>query len=193
MPKEIIQMMKALKAKVVNCQACKLCEKSDPVPFRGSVPSLVSFIGEAPEKQENETGIPFYQNAPSGKLLEKMLDKYKITNYTILNRVSCWPNVNGETTKPPQSALDACLPLFEEQIELFGSKILVPFGGYAAKYFDINKISERVGKAFVWKDKLVIPCYHPSYVLENGGENGKIFKEFELTFKKIKRACEIIQ
>jgi uracil-DNA glycosylase family 4 len=68
------EKQKALDAISEEIRHCKICQKDKigvAVPGEGSADADVVFIGEAPGKQEAETGRPFIGR--SGKLLRKLI------------------------------------------------------------------------------------------------------------------------
>ena len=64
--------LEALRAKIMKCQLCRLCETATrAVPGEGNPDADILFIGEAPGKKEDETGEPFVGAA--GKFLNELL------------------------------------------------------------------------------------------------------------------------
>ena len=66
------EQLNNLKNEALNCNACSLCETRNKLVFSdGSETAQVMFIGEAPGKNEDDTGIPFIGRA--GQLLRKFM------------------------------------------------------------------------------------------------------------------------
>ena len=63
---------KNLEKKISNCKKCELWKsKTNYVFGKGSINTLILFIGEAPGKNEDKFGIPFIGKA--GKLLDDLI------------------------------------------------------------------------------------------------------------------------
>jgi len=71
--KEKDQKLKKLKDQVVDCKKCSLYKTRNlPVIGQGNHDTSILFVGEAPGKNEDETGVPFCGRA--GKILDELLE-----------------------------------------------------------------------------------------------------------------------
>ena len=80
---------------IIKCTRCPLHKSAiRRVIGKGSCNPKVFFIGEAPGKNENETGIPFYGRA--GKKLDKMIEYMGLSekDWMVTNTVKCHPPEN---------------------------------------------------------------------------------------------------
>ena len=101
-----INSLDKLKEQVKNCRKCLLCEGRTKTVFSdGCEKAPIFFIGEAPGKNEDETGLPFVGRA--GKLLRSFLDEcgYTKEDFYIANTVKCRP---PENRKPKPEEKEAC-------------------------------------------------------------------------------------
>lgn len=172
-----------LEYQVKQCTACDLCkERINTVFSRGSSKGKIIILGEAPGKDEAEQGKPFVGR--SGKLLDETLSSIGLSpenDIYVCNVIKCRPPGNRT---PTDDEINSCLDFFEEQVKLVETKVVLALGNTAAgtitnSTFGITKIR---GKIFKIKrlDKLVIPTFHPSYILRGGGigsERHKLFVE----------------
>ena len=63
--------LKALAAEITQCRSCRKGGSGKAVPGEGSAGARVVFIGEAPGREEAETGRPFIGR--SGRLLRQSI------------------------------------------------------------------------------------------------------------------------
>lgn len=106
---------------------------------------------------------------------------------------NCWPGQGNPTPQPEN--IDACLPYLQTQIKTIRPKVIVALGNVALGALTKTplKISRARGnklKCWFADDIIVVPSWHPSYVLRNKkpGVVTPTEKEF---FEDIKIALEI--
>src|SRR5919199_3890922 len=121
-----------LAAEIRVCTKCPLWEsRTLAVPGDGKYTSKVMIIGEAPGKEEDESGHPFVGSA--GRYLDHVLEGTGIdrNDFFITNTVKCRPPGNRT---PKKLEVDTCTSnyLFE-QIELINPKLIMLLGLVAAK------------------------------------------------------------
>ena len=127
-------------------------------------------IGEAPGAKEEELGEPFVGR--SGKLLDKLLQNAGIDinqDVYFCNVVKCRPPQNRRPTK---IEIQENLPWLYQQIKLINPSVIVLVGATALEA--ILKIKSPIsilrGEWIDWEGKLVMPVFHPSYLLRNPSE-----------------------
>ncbi len=199
----IQQELSQLKDIVADCTLCPLAQGRKQTVFgEGSATAKIMFIGEAPGLQEDLSGRPFI--GPAGQLLTRIiengmqLDRQRETFIT--NLLKCRPYLQiGEKTKdrPPQeSEIVACHGYLKKQISLIKPKIIIALGSPATKFLlntttGITKIHGIWGQ---YSGIPVLPIFHPSYVLRNGGEKSPLKKVVWQDIKKaIKKMKEVEQ
>ena len=151
------------------CTKCKLSTTRTKVVFgEGNPEAELLFIGEGPGRQEDVTGRPFVGKA--GELLTRLIEKamgVPRSSVYIANIAKCRPNPEEVT---------ACSPYLLRQIEIIQPKVIVTLGNPSTKF--LLKTQDGITKLRgVWADYNgipVMPTYHPSYVIRNGGENSKV-------------------
>lgn len=90
---EDIKQRGAVRNAVSSCKACGLRNiGTQPVPFSGSKSSLLTIVGEAPNKEADNKIKPFA--GTTGHLLSAWLGQagFQDTEVSYVNVVSCWPN-----------------------------------------------------------------------------------------------------
>ena len=163
------------------------------VVSRGNPFAKLMIIGEAPGAKEEEIGEPFVGR--SGKLLDKLLQNAGIDinqDVYFCNVVKCRPPQNRRPTK---AEIQENLPWLYQQIKLVNPRVIVLVGATALEA--ILKIKSRItllrGKWIDWEGKLVMPVFHPSYLLRNPSkEEGKPMSLTKSDFLKIKEKIDFL-
>ena len=146
---------------ILNCVQCELHKSAiQKVIGKGSLTPKVLFIGEAPGKRENETGIPFV--GPAGKQLDKMIEylNLKKEDWAVINVIKCKPPSNRNPTK---QEIEACKPFLDYQIESLNPKVIVLLGNIAEQAFSIVPLVK--GKVNMLSGYIVIKVFHPAALL----------------------------
>ncbi len=171
-----------------QCQDCRQCplgsSRRQAVIWRGALQAPLMFIGEGPGAEEDERGEPFVGAA--GRLLDLLLQAYGLdpSVFHIGNIVKCRPPQNRV---PSEAEARACRPLLAVQFKLVRPKIIVLLGATAYKYFTggSESISRIRGQ---WIDKsgyLILPTYHPAYILRNNRERIRLWEDIGLVRSKM--------
>ncbi|MBR3033563.1 MAG: uracil-DNA glycosylase [Clostridiales bacterium] len=168
-----------------ECQACPLgATRQNVVIYRGSVVAPIMFVGEGPGATEDEQGLPFVGQA--GRLLQLLLDAQGFTSkdYHIANVVKCRP---PENRVPTDQEAAACKKLLGTQILICKPKIIVLLGKTAYTLFtgDKNAKMTQIRGNFIEKNGyLILPTFHPAYILRNNNERIKLWKDIEMVRRK---------
>jgi DNA polymerase len=165
-----------------------------PVIGEGSHTAHIMFIGEAPGKNEAETGRPFCGR--SGKVLDEMLESISLnrSDVYITNIVKDRPPENRD---PTQKEIKLYVPFLEKQIEIVQPRVIATLGRFSMSYImthfglanDLGEISALHGKEFVAKTDYgpitIIPLYHPAVALYDGSNKGTLLSDFQVLKKYI--------
>ena len=168
-----------------NCQACDLAAtRTNVVIYRGNVVAPIMFVGEGPGATEDEQGLPFVGQA--GRLLQLLLDAQGFTtnDYHIANVVKCRP---PENRVPTDQEAAACKKLLGTQILICKPKIIVLLGKTAYTLFtgDKNAKMTQIRGAFIEKNGyLILPTFHPAYILRNNNERVKLWQDIDQVRRK---------
>jgi len=197
--------LEQLKNEYSSCEICSLCPKNSGingvVKSSGPVSSL-AIIGEAPGADEDAAGEPFVGRA--GKILDKLLEGAKIKRHQafITNAVKCRPTQNNgkKNRTPTVDECESCRPWLYKEIELVKPKVIVTLGKTSTesvlalpKNFALGEYVNKAHETHLRKESskeiitdmyTVVPCWHPSYLMQHGR---KKFDEAVECFKLAKR------
>lgn len=150
-----------------KCLACPLGKlgRTNVVFGDGNPDAQLMIIGEAPGADEDKQGLPFVGR--SGKLLTKILTSLGIDRKEIFitNSVKCRP---PENRKPTPLESKTCKDiLLTNQINIIKPKVICTLGATAIEALLEKpiKMYEVRGEPLVLNSIIVIPTYHPSYIL----------------------------
>lgn len=162
----IAEALEQIAAQVRSCTACELHKgRTNGVPGEGPVNAEIMFIGEGPGFHEDQQGRPFVGQA--GGLLEELLAEIGLTREDVWigNVVKCRPPNNRD---PRPEEIAACAGYLERQIELLQPKLIATLGRYSMeKFFPGARITRVHGQAKRDGARVLIPLYHPAYILRN--------------------------
>lgn len=175
-----------LEREALACTKCPLAETRTQVVFGVGDPRAdLLFVGEGPGEQEDLEGEPFVGRA--GRLLTSLIEGIGLTrdDVYIANVVKCRPPGNRD---PLPLEIETCRPYLEAQVEFIDPRVVVTLGNFATKLLLSTKdgITKLRGREFPFRDRAVlIPAFHPSAVLRNGGP---ALAQARADFVTIKRA-----
>jgi uracil-DNA glycosylase len=179
--------LEALAAQIRVCTKCPLCQsRTLAVPGDGKASARVMLIGEAPGRDEDESGHPFVGAA--GRFLDQVLEGTGIdrNDLFITNIVKCRPP-NNRT--PRVGEVDTCTSNYLiEQIELINPALIVLLGGVAAKkMLGVKSINEARGRPIERDGRQYLVGYHPAvrFYREDLGE--KVKEDFALLKRVLKK------
>lgn len=179
--------LEELAAQVRGCTLCPLWEsRTLAVPGDGKLTAKVMIIGEAPGREEDETGKPFV--GATGRFLNSVLEGTGLdrADFFITNTVKCRPPRNRT---PRALEVNTCTSnyLFE-QVELINPRVVMLLGTVAAKkVLYVNSINEARGRVIERDGRRFIVGYHPAvrFYREELGE--RVREDFALLKREIKK------
>ena len=176
-----------LRKKVKHCKICNLSlTRKNSVFGEGNIGTEIMIIGEAPGREEDESGTPFVGRA--GKLLDEILfylglDRNKIF---ITNTVKCRP---PENRNPANEEISACKRYLKDQITHIKPKLLILLGKVAANSIlqkDMS-MSDMRRKIFD-KNEYNLPVfvlYHPAFILRSPLQKKNLWEDIKFLEKYI--------
>ncbi len=186
------ERMKQVKDDVLNFSVSplykeRIANKAHPVIGEGDHFAKIMFIGEAPGKNEAETGRPFC--GASGRILDELLASINMPRGSVYvtNIVKDRPT-NNRDPLPDEIALYG--PFLDRQIDIIKPRVIATLGRFSMVYImkkfglesEILPISQAHGKIYeatVSYGKVkIVPLYHPAVALYNGGTKGGLKKDF---------------
>ncbi len=186
------EQLQQLRENIGDCRRCKLAATRTHIVFgEGNPEARVMFIGEGPGRDEDIQARPFVGRA--GVLLTAIIEKGMLLmrgDVYIANVVKCRPTVDlaFQRDRPPEpDEADACGVFLKKQIEIIRPDVIVTLGNPSTKF--LLKTSQGITKIrgtwFQYEGIPVMPTYHPSYVLRNGGDNSPLKKEVWEDIKQV--------
>ena len=164
-----MQELVELGARARVCTDCRLSETRTQVVFGvGSPAAQVMMVGEAPGRNEDLQGEPFVGAA--GNLLNRLLSEVGMRreDVYIANVLKCRPPNNRD---PRPDEIAACKGYLQAQLDLVNPLVVMTLGNFATKLLlrTQDGISRMRGRSYKWwKDKIVIPTFHPAAALRGG-------------------------
>jgi DNA polymerase len=161
--------LRALAAAIDGCTRCKLSRGRTTIVFgSGAAHARLVVIGEGPGEEEDRQGQPFVGRA--GQLLTRMLDSVGIgrDDIYICNIVKCRPPGNRN---PEPEEIAACAPFLGGQLAAIRPGVIAALGTFAAQTLLRSRepISRLRGQIHGYGNAVLIPTYHPAFLLRNPG------------------------
>ena len=166
-----------LREEIGDCKRCKLHSTRSNIVFgEGNPDARILFIGEGPGRDEDLQGRPFVGRA--GVLLTSIIEKGMLLqrdDVYIGNVVKCRPTIEQKFIKdrpPDEDETEACSGFLLRQIEIIEPEVIITLGNPSTRFLLQTKqgITKLRGNWFAYNGIPVMPTFHPSYVLRNGGE-----------------------
>ena len=167
------EALRAQEARLQGCQRCKLCEARHTIVFGSGNPEAdLVVIGEGPGADEDAQGLAFVGRA--GQLLTKMLESVQLTREEcyITNAVLCRPPGNRN---PEPDELAACAPFLADKLGVIQPKVILTLGSVATQAMLRTKepIGKLRGRMHAYGAAVLIPTFHPAFLLRNPGQDYK--------------------
>lgn len=156
-----------------GCRRCKLCDGRTTVVFGAGNPRAdLVVIGEGPGADEDAQGKPFVGRA--GQLLTRMLESVKLSRdeVYITNAVKCRPPGNRN---PEADELAACAPFLAAQLGVIQPRVVLALGSVASQALLRTKepIGKLRGRVHAYGSAVLVPTFHPAFLLRNPGQDYK--------------------
>lgn len=160
-----------------------------PVIGQGSHFAKIVFIGEAPGRNEAETGRPFCGAA--GKILDRLLSSVNINrkDVYITNIVKDRPPGNRD---PTLNEIKLYAPFLVRQLEIIKPEIIATLGRFSMDFVmklfglgdKLQSISQIRGQTFAakasWGNIKIIPFYHPAVAIYNPNQLLTLKRDFQV-------------
>ena len=158
-----------LRATLERFEGCNLRLTARRLVFADGAPGAkIMFVGEAPGRDEDETGVPFVGR--SGHLLDRMLAAIDVDRSDVyIANVVPWRPPGNRTPTPQETEI--CKPFVLRQIELVAPRVLVFLGGASASALtgSTQGIMRLRGRWLAHRtdvgDIPAMPTLHPAYLL----------------------------
>jgi len=175
------EALAALKTEIgPQCTRCKLhtLGRHQVVFGVGNPDADLMFVGEAPGADEDIQGEPFVGRA--GQLLTKIIEAIELRRQDvyIANVIKCRPPQNRN---PEPDEVERCEPFLFRQIDAVKPKVIVALGKFAAQcLLKTNDPITRIrGREYHYRDAILIPTYHPAYLLRNPSSKREVWEDMK--------------
>lgn len=159
-----------------------------PVIGEGDPDAQVMLIGEAPGKQEAQTGRPFVGR--SGRVLDEMLTSIGLSRQRvyITNVVKDRPPENRD---PTREEIRLYAPILEQQIDIIQPQVIVTLGRFAMQFIldhydrpekdqQISALHGQVIETRAGDQSLkILPMFHPAVALYNPNRRSDLERDFQ--------------
>ena len=163
-----------------DCSRCKLhtLGRKQVVFGVGNPNADLMFVGEAPGADEDIQGEPFVGRA--GQLLTKIIEAIdlKREDVYIANVIKCRPPGNRN---PEPDEVEQCEPFLFRQIDSIKPRVIVALGKFAAQCLlkTDAPITRIRGREFTYREAVLIPTYHPAYLLRNPSAKRDVWEDMK--------------
>lgn len=170
---------------IERCKTCRVNKVGKAVPGEGSAEARVVFVGEAPGKNEAETGRPFIGR--SGKLLRAFIQEagLKEEDVFITSALKYLP----EHVTPKPAEVEHGRKHLEAQLQIIDPKIVVLLGRFAVLSILHKNVSiaAQHGKVIEQDGRRYLIAYHPAAAFYSGAATGKLKEDFQVLKKLLKK------
>ena len=163
-----------------DCSRCKLhtLGRTHVVFGVGNPNADLMFVGEAPGADEDIQGEPVVGRA--GQLLTKIIEAIDLRreDVYIANVIKCRPPGNRN---PEPDEVEQCEPFLFRQIDTVKPKVIVALGKFAAQCLlrTSDPITRIRGREFKYRDAILIPTYHPAYLLRTPSAKREVWEDMK--------------
>ena len=191
---EKTELLRQIKEEVINLKGSPLAlarvkNEVFPVIGEGNHDADIMFIGEAPGRNEAETGRPFCGAA--GRVLDELLLSINVPrkDVYITNIVKDRPPLNRD---PEPEEINVYAPFLDRQVAVIKPKAIATLGRFSMAYVmekfgllaELKTISVIHGKTFVaeapYGKMSIIPLYHPAVAIYNGNMKKTLIEDFKV-------------
>lgn len=188
------EQLKKIRDEVWNLTESPLYEyrkknKYYPVIGEGNHDAKIMFVGEAPGKNEAQTGRPFCGAA--GRILDELFESIGMDRKDayVTNIVKDRPPKNRD---PEPLEIRLYSPFLERQIEIIHPKVVATLGRFSMKFIlekynlpeqtePISRLHGRVLNAKAGFGSIkIIPLYHPAVAIYSASTKDTLKKDFQL-------------
>jgi uracil-DNA glycosylase family 4 len=182
--------LEGLRERIGECRKCRLWSGRKRIVFgEGSPSARLVFVGEAPGREEDETGRPFVGDA--GKLLTRIIQdgmRIRREDVYVCNVVKCRP---PDDRPPEKDEIEACLPFLMEQLRIVKPEIICGLGGPATGALT-GRECEILKERGTWSTHgsiPLMPTLHPAAILSRPDDErrlkGLVWEDVQKIMKKL--------
>jgi uracil-DNA glycosylase len=162
-----------LSDQIKQCQRCPelVKNRNSVVVGEGPVPCKILFLGEAPGREEDRTGIPF--NGRAGDILNACAFQAGLKrkkDFHVMNTLKCRPPDNRD---PKPEELANCREFLLQQIAVIKPRVILAMGRYAMAFVlqtppTKTPVLVNTGRVVQYTDQIkAVLTYHPAFLSRN--------------------------
>jgi uracil-DNA glycosylase family 4 len=176
---EEAETLEMIRKDLGDCRRCRLHKGRKHIVFGvGNPQARLVLVGEGPGYEEDVHGLPFVGQA--GQLLTKILKAIHLRREDVYigNIIKCRPPGNRN---PEPEEIAACLPFLQRQIRAIRPRLICALGTFAAQTLlqTHTPISRLRGHFHTYEDILLLPTYHPAFLLRNPTKKRDVWEDMQ--------------
>ncbi|MCZ6670144.1 MAG: uracil-DNA glycosylase [Acidobacteria bacterium] len=180
-----IEGLEEIRIDLGDCTRCPLHQGRKQIVFgEGNSSADLVFVGEGPGRDEDLQGRPFVGRA--GQLLDRILQAMGLRREEvyIANMVKCRPPGNRV---PQKTEIDTCVPFLMRQLQAIRPRIVCTMGSVASQtLLEIQTPISRIrGKFHERHGLLILPTFHPAYLLRNPEKKREVWIDMKVILAKL--------
>lgn len=179
------ERLSLIEADLHDCRRCKLHRDRKNLVFGVGDPKAdIVFVGEGPGFNEDRLGEPFVGKA--GELLDRIITnvlRVSRADVYICNVVKCRPPNNRD---PEPEEVQTCSPFLWQQLDAIEPVVVVALGRFAIQTLlkTTDSVGRLRGRAHPFRQSVLVPTYHPAYLLRNPEDKRKVLDDMKLVRKE---------
>lgn len=174
------QQLDQIAADIVSDNICPhLAKTAKHLVFgEGNPDARVLFIGEAPGRNEDETGRPFVGAA--GRFLDELLEGIGLDrNETYITSILKYRPPGNRDPLPAEK--EAFMPYLQAQMEVIQPTLVVTLGKHSTHCFLPDLQMGKVhGQPQPYNEWTILPLYHPAAALYNRSMRQVLIDDFQI-------------
>lgn len=184
-PQDAEQRLASIRETLGDCTRCGLCQTRTHIVFGEGNPNARLFlIGEAPSVKDDASGSAFSDDA--GELLNNMLRAMTLdrTDVYTTNILKCHPPNHRAAQR---EELATCAPFLRQQLEAVQPEVILTLGTQASRLLLGGRFpfAQHRGEWQTWESTLVMPTFHPSYLLQHPRAKASAWKDLQKVMQKL--------
>lgn len=178
--------LEAIRADLGECTRCPLHRGRRSLVFgEGNPNARLVFVGEGPGRDEDLQGRPFVGRA--GQLLNLIIAAIGLQrdDVYIANVVKCRPPNNRV---PQRQEKETCSPFLFRQLRAIAPEVVCTLGGVATQALleTTSPISRLRGRFTEHRGLVILPTFHPAYLLRNPAMKREVWKDMQLVMDRLR-------
>jgi len=161
------------------------------VPYAGNRRGKLVFFGESPGNKEVLNGVPFYHQAPAGKMARDLVAQAGLEwrDIFLMNSARCMIAKDELSTKDIAKTLAACRVHVVAALKQLKPKIIIAAGDFALRQLLRRSGIKKARGTLYWSEEFecwVMPTYHPAYVCRTPANAKLVIEDLKMVASVLK-------